>query len=74
MTADELIDLLSEHTVVLTFTKKNGELRSMCCSIGDREPSQDLLPDHVCVWDLNKDGWRYVDVASTEIKCRFATL
>jgi hypothetical protein len=67
MTNQEIKDFFTQNNfVMVTFTKKDGTIRSMKCTRNlqlipsefhpktDRKPPEDSLP----VFDLEKQGWR----------------
>ena len=75
MTKNEIIDLARSNIILVTFTKKNGETRTMKCSLKDeyivgwvkestlvRKPNNDVLP----VWDLDINGWRSFRIDSVK--------
>jgi len=75
MTRNEISDLARSNIISVTFTKKNGEMRTMKCSLKDeyidgevkkstsiRKPNYDVLP----VWDLDNNGWRSFRIDSVK--------
>ena len=75
MTRNEISDLARSNIILVTFTKKNGETRTMKCSLKDeyivgdvkestsvRKPNDDVLP----VWDLDINGWRSFRIDSVK--------
>jgi hypothetical protein len=63
----DLINLLKENTVFVTFDKRDGSERTMKCTLMDgvvvphekttdrvKEPNPNVLP----VWDIDSDAWR----------------
>ena len=61
----QLLKVLAEGPVTVTFTKKNGEVRNMVCTINsqyikDFESIRGYQcdPNQVRVFDVEKDGWR----------------
>ena len=75
MTKNEIIDLARSNIILVTFTKKNGETRTMKCSLKDeyivdwvkestsvRKPNDDVLP----VWDLDINEWRSFRIESVK--------
>lgn len=73
MTKENLVSLLKSNTCKVTFTKADGTLREMKCTLKEgsfvapekktervREPKDDV----VSVWDLEKDAWRSFRVDS----------
>jgi len=65
-------EYLSENTVTVEFTKKDGEKRRMLCTRdivkipADQHPqgSKTVTTDAVAVWDLEKSGWRSFNLAN----------
>jgi hypothetical protein len=65
-------EYLSENTITVEFTKKDGEKRRMFCTrdIGkipvEQHPSgsKSVATDAVAVWDLEKSGWRSFNLSS----------
>lgn len=65
-TEAELNKLLQESTLVVTFTKLNGDERVMTCTKSfdvipaDSQPktSKQSPAGNVTVWDVNAKGWR----------------
>ena len=69
MKAWQMREKLRDGEVLVTFKKKNGELRQMLCTLqhgvvpevyGSAPPSDEL----VTVWDLEHSGWRSFKAAS----------
>ena len=67
MTKDELIDMLHNYNMEVTFTKKDNTERTMICTLADDLIPEDLQPkgtgvkydpDQVRVFDLEKEEWR----------------
>jgi hypothetical protein len=63
----EMINLLKENTVFVTFDKRDGSERTMKCTLMDKvaiphekttdrvkEPNPNILP----VWDIDSNAWR----------------
>ena len=74
-TRDEIVTLLKEGLLEVTFTKVNGEERVMKCSLhkefttnlteevkksNERKINEDVIP----VWDIDNAGWRSFRVDS----------
>jgi len=66
-------EYLSENTITVEFTKKDGEKRRMFCTrdIGkipvEQHPTgsgKAVTTDSVAVWDLEKQGWRIFNLSS----------
>ena len=79
MDRQELVDLLSQHDCEVAFTKVNGEVRVMPCTLrteamplreaNEFHQTRPLNPDVVSVWCLDKWEWRSFRVANvTDIK------
>ena len=76
MTRNEISDLARSNIISVTFTKKNGEMRTMKCSLKDeyivgqkekestsvRKTNDDVLP----VWDLDINEWRSFRIDSVK--------
>lgn len=73
---EELVEILQDHAVSVTFTKRDGSTREMRCtlnsSLADIPSSYSSNPKNpdegrVTVWDLDKQGWRsfYVDTVTS---------
>jgi hypothetical protein len=77
MTRDEIVSMLEQGICTVTFTKVNGELRHMPCTL-----KTDLLPavvsesgtdkkkkintDNLSVWCTDKNEWRSFKVANVQ--------
>jgi hypothetical protein len=77
MTRDEIVSLLEQGICTVTFTKVNGELRHMPCTL-----KTDLLPkliaesntdakkkinlDNLSVWCTDKNEWRSFKIANVQ--------
>jgi hypothetical protein len=69
---EDLAAILRNSVAVVTFVKKNGELRKMKCTLKEdvlpdlvgtkRKRNYDVLP----VWDLEKNAWRSFRLDSIE--------
>jgi hypothetical protein len=66
-TQEELTNLLSESTLVVTFNKLDGDERVMTCTKDTKLIPEESLPKTnkppkaqglVTVWDVNAKGWR----------------
>ena len=65
-TRDELIELLRNEVVEVTFTKLDGDERVMTCTKSfdiipkENQPKTDKQPKEgtITVWDVNAKGWR----------------
>tara|TARA_A100001035_G_scaffold245040_1_gene213073 strand:+ start:260 stop:541 length:282 start_codon:yes stop_codon:yes gene_type:complete len=66
-TRDRLITRLTEGKLNVTFTKKNGEERTMFCTLMSEflpetketeKKDQKVNEEVLAVWDLDKDAWR----------------
>lgn len=71
----ELTHLLSEHDCEVTFTKVNGELRTMPCTLRtaamparvvteEYQTTKLYKPETLSVWCLDKSEWRSFKVAN----------
>ena len=65
-TEEDLVRLLKEKTLTVTFLKLDGDQRVMTCtkvleSIPEEsrpKTEKDTKPGTINVWDLNANGWR----------------
>jgi hypothetical protein len=64
---DELIKLLKDHIVLVTFTKKNGDERVMLCTrkamyieneLASGSSKKKANNDVIAVWSFDDDEWR----------------
>ena len=68
MDRDSLIKLLHEQDMIITFTKKDGTVREMQCTLAEDIITEDNRPkgevevrdngDTIRVFDIEKDAWR----------------
>jgi hypothetical protein len=64
MTKDEMIEKMGKGPLVVTFTKANGDLRRMVCTLRDvpyesyRDRATKAKPNIVTVWDAEAQDWR----------------
>ena len=69
MTVEDLVTLLRQKEVLVTFTKKDGSARKMRCTLqADVIPqvygTSVRGPEHlVTVFDLDKDAWRNINLS-----------
>lgn len=74
---EDLIDILRDHVVTVTFTKRDGTERKMNCTLRSdmipeatkseplsQEKIRQLNEEVVPVWDCDKEGWRSFRVDS----------
>lgn len=74
MTKEQLLKTLGTDVMELTFTKKNGELRTMVCTRCPEHIPSEATPkgtleiaessDNVRVFDLEKKAWRSFNYSS----------
>lgn len=75
----EIRHLLTEHVCEVTFTKVNGEVRTMPCTlktgivppqpVKDAESARPFRPETLSVWCTDKGEWRSFRVANvTEVR------
>lgn len=65
-TRENLIDLLGNSALIITFKKLDGDERIMTCTRSlelipeDRRPKNGIesTKENISVWDLNAQGWR----------------
>jgi hypothetical protein len=77
-TKENLIDMLRNNIVTVTFTKVNGDERVMKCTLrsemipnaptqnGELVVDQKQSSNNVSVWDVDSQGWRSFRVASVK--------
>lgn len=70
VTQDKLVEFLKEGKVTVTFTKKDGTLRVMNCTLSKDlvtlnpptpnvvKPTRKENPNQIRVYDLDAEGWR----------------
>lgn len=71
---EELLTALRNNTVYVSFTKKDGTVRDMRCTLREAMIPSDAMPtgettrkkndDVIAVFDLEKDDWRSFRVDS----------
>ena len=78
MTRDEIITLLQAGVCEVTFTKVNGELRQMPCTLKNEllpaadvnklheESTRKQNPDNLSVWCTDKNEWRSFKIANVQ--------
>jgi hypothetical protein len=76
MTRDEIKDILSKNVATISFTKSDGRIRNMICTLREdvlpqdteqmdkkqRKQNLDVLP----VWDVEKSAWRSFRIDTVE--------
>jgi len=77
MTREELHQLLNNNICEVTFTKVNGETRTMPCTLKEDllpartnpESAKSLPASNISVWCTDKNEWRSFRVANvTEVR------
>jgi hypothetical protein len=68
MNKEDVITLLRDGVVSLEFTKSDGSIRTMRCTLAEglvpetivdeSKPKRAVNPDVQAVWDLEVEGWR----------------
>ena len=61
-----LVEGLKRNLMKVVFTKKNGEERTMLCTLHESilpessitESTKKVNPDTISVWDIDNNGWR----------------
>ena len=78
MTRDEIITILQAGVCEVTFTKVNGELRQMPCTLKNEllpvadtnklheEKTRKQNPDNLSVWCTDKNEWRSFKIANVQ--------
>lgn len=77
-TKDFLLELLHNDEITVEFTKKDGTVRKMLCTLqqdklpkveikeGEEKRKKTPNPDIISVWDLEKKAWRSFRVDSVK--------
>ncbi len=78
MTKEEIVDLLQAGIYEVTFTKVNGEVRQMPCTLKsellppvdsnklNEEKTRKQNPDNISVWCTDKNEWRSFKIANVQ--------
>ena len=78
MTRDEIVAMLQADVCEVTFTKVNGELRQMPCTLKNEllpvadtnklheEKTRKQNPDNLSVWCTDKNEWRSFKIANVQ--------
>jgi hypothetical protein len=80
MTRDEIKGILSKNVATVSFTKSDGTIRDMICTLREDVLPQEILndteqkekkarkynPDVLPVWDIEKKAWRSFRIDSVE--------
>jgi hypothetical protein len=77
MTRDEIVSMLEQGVCTVTFTKVNGELRHMPCTLktdllpkivaeSDTNKKKKINPDNLSVWCTDKNEWRSFKIANVQ--------
>lgn len=78
MTKEEIVELLQAGIYEVTFTKVNGEVRQMPCTLKsellppvdsnklNEEKTRNQNPDNISVWCTDKNEWRSFKVANVQ--------
>ncbi len=77
MTRDEIVSMLEQGVCTVTFTKVNGELRHMPCTLktdllpkivaeSDANKKKKINPDNLSVWCTDKNEWRSFKIANVQ--------
>ena len=74
-TKEEMIEELKTGVYRVSFTKKNGEERIMCCTLSSLylpkakesiRKKAEIKTDAIAVYDLNVEGWRSFNVSNVK--------
>jgi len=73
-TRQDVLNMLTNRVMTVTFTKVNGEERVMQCTLlseylpGGTTPQllQESTSDNVSVWDTEANGWRSFRLSSVK--------
>ena len=80
MVKQELVEQLQSGVVEIQFTKVNGELRTMKCTLNAsylpqqtdvEETASKSNQNTIAVWDLDKEAWRSFRVESVQSARQF---
>jgi hypothetical protein len=77
MTRDEIVSMLEQGICTVTFTKVNGELRHMPCTLktdllpetvaeSDTNKKKKINLDNLSVWCTDKNEWRSFKIANVQ--------
>jgi hypothetical protein len=78
MTKEEIVELLQAGVCKVTFTKVNGEVRQMPCTLKsellppvdsnklNEEKTRKQNPDNLSVWCTDKNEWRSFKIANVQ--------
>jgi hypothetical protein len=76
MKRSKMIEMLRDRICVVKFTKVDGEIREMACTLNDERIPDDMKPKNtttsysenvIKVFDVNKAGWRSFKVDSVQL-------
>ena len=73
----KLVKMAKKNTILVTFTKINGDERLMRCTLNpvilenvgafqDSQSERPMNPDVLPVWDLDKEAWRSFRIDSVK--------
>lgn len=73
MTREDIINTLTNAIATVRFTKKDGTLREMRCTLQETflpkqmsETTRKQNDEVLAVWDLDKDAWRSFRIDSVQ--------
>lgn len=73
LTKQEIIEALATHNCVVKFTKVNGEVREMPCTLREdivpkfeRKTDKEPNPNVLSVWCTDKNAWRSFRIDSVQ--------
>jgi hypothetical protein len=76
MNRSEMIEMLRDRVCVVKFTKVDGEVREMACTLNENAIPDTMKPKNattsyseevIKVFDVNKTGWRSFKVDSVQM-------
>jgi hypothetical protein len=76
MNRSEMIEMLRDRVCVVKFTKVDGEVREMACTLNENAIPESMKPKNattsyseevIKVFDVNKTGWRSFKVDSVQM-------
>ena len=75
MNRSKMIEMLRDRVCVVKFTKVDGEVREMACTLNEnaipdtmkpKNPTTSYSEEVIKVFDVNKTGWRSFKVDSVQ--------
>lgn len=75
MTKDEIASILSKNVATVSFTKSDGTVRDMLCTLREdfipqkeenKKKTRKASPDTLPVWDVENSAWRSFRIDSVD--------